>query len=247
MLMLSSNTYTLTPSPTQPDPIKEGEERAGINWDEYLSIKLIREHTKTDNVPAVTDEQLKLYRAAAVEAAEFYTGMLLSKQKMISEIVETHMNTQSYGMLYSDMMRPFKEYITIRLQYPSSDGIIYIYGNGQNPEMTRVTPNTRKVKIHSRYHFLHPDLSNCCDPCSKHSQGLHIMYRAGFSCTDQIPAGVLLGMLQFVTWVVEHPGDEVLSMRNTLSARGGALIGTNNIAMISGALESWRQFDPEAF
>jgi len=73
------------------------------------------------------------------------------------------------------------------------------------------------------------------------------MYRAGFSCAAQVPAGVLLGILQFIAWVVEHPGDEVLSMRNTLSARGGAIIGTNNIALVSGALESWRQFDPEAF
>jgi hypothetical protein len=72
------------------------------------------------------------------------------------------------------------------------------------------------------------------------------MYRSGFSCPEQVPAGVLLGMLQFIAWVVEHPGDEVLSMRNTLSARGGAIIGTNNIALVSGALETWRQFDPEA-
>ena len=139
-----------------------------------------------------------------------------------------------------------KQYIDIRLQYPSSDGIVYLYGNGQNPEILHITPNSRKVKFPNRF-FFSPDMSNCCNPCSVATNGIRIMYKAGFSCAEKVPTGILLGILQFVAWTVEHPGDEVLSMRNTLSARGGALIGTNNIALVSGALESWRQFDPEAF
>jgi len=232
--MISSTAYTLTPTP-QPvvDPLKEGEETA-LDWDSYLSMDIIRQHTKTDDTPAVTDEQLKLYRAAAVEAAEFYSGLTLTKQKVFTEILEI------------SKPRIGRDYVIIKLKFASSDGIIYIYGNGQFPETIRVTPNTRKIKLPGRY-FYTPDLSNCCNPCSKATNGLKIMYRAGFSCAEKVPPGVLLGILQFVTWVVEHPGDEVLAMRNTLSARGGALIGTNNIALVSGALESWRQFDPEAF
>ena len=233
--MLSSTGYTLSPGPPAPEqPLKEGDALGGVNWDEYLSIKLIREHTKTDDVPGVSDEQLRLYRAAAVEAAEFYTGLTLSKQKVFSEVLSVKRPKLGH------------DYVTIRLQYPSTDGIVYIYGNNQNPDMIHVTPNSRKVRLPGRF-FYTPDLSNCCDPCSTATNGLRIMYRAGFSCADQVPAGILLGILQFVAWVVEHPGDEVLSMRNTLSARGGAIIGTNNIALISGALESWRQFDPEGF
>lgn len=72
------------------------------------------------------------------------------------------------------------------------------------------------------------------------------MYRSGFACADQVPAGVLLGILQYIAWIVEHPGDEVLSVRNTLSTRGDAIVGTNNVALVSGALETWRQYDPEA-
>lgn len=232
--MLSSNSYTLTPSPKPAEPLKEGETRDGVNWDEYLSIKMIREHTKTDDVPGVTDDQLRLYRTAAIESAEFYTGLSLGKQKVFSEIIAPPKPRRGH------------EYVIIRLKYPSSDGIVYLYGNGQNPETIHVAPNSRKVKLQNRYLYS-PDLSNCCNPCSQATNGLRIMYRAGFSCADQVPAGVLLGILQFVAWVIEHPGDEVLSMRNTLSARGGAIIGTNNIALVSGALESWRQFDPEAF
>jgi hypothetical protein len=74
-MAISSPAYTLTPTPNVVvDPLREGDER-NINWDEYVSIDLIRRHTKTDDIPAVTDEQLKLYRAAAVEAAEFYSGL----------------------------------------------------------------------------------------------------------------------------------------------------------------------------
>jgi hypothetical protein len=232
--MVTSNAYTLSRGPpSSPEPLKEGDVR-GVNWDEYLNIAMIRQHTKTDDIPAITDDQLRLYRSAAIESAEFYTGLSLSKQKTHSEIIA------------QPKIRPGHEYAIVKLKYPSSDGIIYIYGNGTNPEAVHITPNTRKVKIQGRY-FYTPDMSNCCNPCSQATNGLRIMYRAGFSCADQVPAGVLLGILQFIAWVVEHPGDEVMSMRNTLSARGGAIIGTNNIALISGALESWRQFDPEAY
>ena len=230
--MITSSAYTLTSRPQVAEaPLKVGEVR-GVNWDEYISIDLIRQHTRTDDVPGVTDEQLRLYRAAAVEAAEFYTGMTLSKQKVFSEVISP------------PKIKPGKDYFTVKLQHASSDGIIYIYGNGEYPEAVQITPNTRKVKLQARFIML--DMSNCCDPCAKQN-GLKVMYLAGFSCAEQVPAGVILGILQFVAWVVEHPGDEVLAMRNTLSARGGALIGTNNIALISGALESWRQFDPEGF
>jgi len=229
--MLTNSAYTLTTLPNPVDSLKEGES-TDLNWDEYLDIKLIREHTRTDDVPGVTDAQLRLYRAAAVEAAEFYSGMVLSKQQVFSEIIDL------------PKLRPGKEYFTIKLKRPTSDGILYIYGNGQYPDTVHITPNTRKVRLQNRYYA--PDMSNCCDPCAKATNGLRVMYRAGFSCPERVPPGILLGILQFVAWVVEHPGDEVLAMRNTLSARGGALIGTNNIALISGALESWRQFDPEA-
>jgi len=230
--MITSSAYTLTPAPVFVDSLKEGEESA-LDWDSYLSIELIRQHTKTDDIPAVTDEQLRFYRRAAVEAAEFYSGLSLSKQKVLSEVL--------------DISKPKlgREYVVVRLKYPSSDGIIYIYGNGQNPEKIDITPNTRKVKLPARF-FYSPDMSNCCNPCSTATNGLKIMYRSGFSCAEKVPPGILLGILQFISWVVEHPGDEVMAMRNTLSARGGALIGTNNIALICGALESWRQFDSEA-
>src|SRR5688572_13974020 len=60
--------------------------------EKLIPISLIREHTKTDDVPAVSDDQLRLYRSASVEAAEQYTGLLLSSSKPITEAVECPWN-----------------------------------------------------------------------------------------------------------------------------------------------------------
>jgi hypothetical protein len=92
------------------------------------------------------------------------------------------------------------------------------------------------------------DLSNCCNPCSPMmNDGLVAMYKAGYPSIADVPGGIVLGILQFLAWIVEHPGDELLTMRNRLDARGGAgVYGTNNIAMASGAIETWRIYDNEA-
>ena len=72
------------------------------------------------------------------------------------------------------------------------------------------------------------------------------VYRAGFKDPTAVPAGVVLGILQYIAWVVEHPGDELLTQRNTLQAKSTGVQSSNNVAQISGALETWRQYDPEA-
>ncbi len=208
-----------------------------LDWSERLGIDLIRQHTKTDDVPGVTDPQLELYRAAAIEAAEMYTGLLLSCQKSITEPVDGPRS-----------VRPGKTTYKHRLQYPSADGIIYLYG-GNSPDDNRkfmVKPGSRTIHIPIRTGVL--DLTNCCDPCSSHSinGGMMAVYRAGFKDASAVPAGVVLGCLQFLAWVIEHPGDELLTQRNRLEARSVGVSGSNNIAMVSGALETWRTYDPEA-
>ena len=128
-MAISSTSYTLTPTPSQVETLNEGEE-TGLDWDSYLSIGLIRTHTKTDDVPGVSDELLKLYRAAAVEAAEFYSGLVLSKRKVVTEVIHPHtnmymgmgMNMGGYG--YYDALRPNWQYIDIRSINPPGDGII---------------------------------------------------------------------------------------------------------------------------
>jgi hypothetical protein len=206
-----------------------------FNWSERLSLELIRAHTKTDDIPGVDDIQLQLYRDAAIESAEQYTGHLLACQRTISEPVQGPAAVKPGHYSYSH-----------RLRYPSADGFIYLYGaaHGGDNQLVMTTPGTRKVVIPVRTGFL--DLTNCCDPCAQPhyvNGGMLAQYLAGYPSVEAVPAGIVLGCLHYIAWVVEHPGDELLTMRNRLDSRGGAgVYGSNYIALSSGALEQWKTY-----
>jgi hypothetical protein len=206
-------------------------------WAERLTIDIIRQHTKTDDVPGVSDEMLELYRQAAVEAAEHYTGALLIGQKIVTEPIQGPSQLRFGKLTYKHV-----------LKYPVSDGIVYLYGssNANGNRTMRITPNTRTLRVPIFTGFI--DLSNCCDPCSSHFLNAEMMaaYKAGYSCPADVPMGVVLGMLQFIAWVIEHPGDQLLSLRNREDSSTKGAMGTSNIALASGALETWRQYDDEA-
>lgn len=224
-------------SSDKPPPV-EGVETA-LDWSGRLSIDMIRQHTKTDDIPGVTDDQLLIYRAAAVEAAEAYTSMLLSCQRMVTQSAEG-----------PPMSRYGRTTYKIRLRYPVADGIVYFYGGkfGNDNATIRVPIGTRKLTLPVRYGML--DLSNCCDPCAQRgsgnvNDGMMVMYKAGFKSANEVPNLVVLGCLQYIAWVIEHPGDEILTVRNRRDARSEGAQGTNNIAIASGALESWRLVDDD--
>jgi hypothetical protein len=220
-------------------PISIGDEQA-LDWDARLGIEFIRSHAKIEDVVSVMDAQLLLYRAAAIESCEAYTGLLLSVQRTVSEPIEGPSRTK-FG----------KEYYIHHLKYPVASGYVYLYG-GNHPNDNRtfvVTPGTRKIKIPVVKDLL--DLSNCCNPCSSMmvNGGMLAAYRAGYKSVDAVPTTAVLGMLQFITWCIEHPGDELLTQRNRVETRAGlaGLQGSNNIAMICGAIETWRILDSEAW
>jgi hypothetical protein len=226
--------------PLDRSPIPLGEETA-LDWDARLGIEFIRSHAKIDDVPSVLDEQILLYRSAAIESAEQYTGLMLLRQRTVSEAVEGPAR-----------VRPNATHYTHHLKYPVSDGFVYLYGGTHVSDNTvfRVPPGARRIKVPIRTDMI--DLSNCCNPCSPKwavNGGMLVSYRAGYQSVNDVPATVILGILQFLTWCIEHPGDELLTQRNRVETRAGlaGLQGSNNIAMISGALESWRVIDPEAF
>jgi hypothetical protein len=225
-----------TKDPSEP-PLQVGK-KDPLDWSEQLSIDLIRQHTKTDDVAGVSDEMLGLYRWAAVEAAEMYTGALLTFQKTVTEPIQG-----------PNRPKPGKLTYRHKLQYPVADGLVHLYGsqNVAGNHAIRVPPNTRTIKVPIWTGFI--DLSNCCDPCSSHHLNADMMaaYKAGYRCPADVPVGIVLGMLQYVAWILEHPGDILLTVRNKEDNSTKGLMGSNNIALASGALETWRQYDPEAF
>lgn len=217
-----------------------------FDLDKCLSIALIREHTKTDDVPSVTDNQLRLYRAAAFESAEQYTGALLRGTRPITEYIDEDWSART-------MLRG---YYVKKTEYPVTDGIVYLYGAvGSANQTLRIQPGTRKLRIPIVQ--CSPDLSSACcrpgcAPTKAMNTGMRIMYRAGFELCETgdapatLPNIIILGILKFIAWSVTHPGDVLLTVRLRESSDEGLVRGTNNAAWASGALELWRQWDPDA-
>jgi|EndMetStandDraft_9_1072997.scaffolds.fasta_scaffold10603_2 hypothetical protein len=240
MLRGHNRTFGQVPPPPQPGRPFEPDEVTKFNWSDRLSIDAIRAHTKTDDIPGVTDEQLELYRQASLEAAEMFTGLLLAGQRTVIEPIEG-----------PPAPKPGRMYYLHTLQYPVADGIVYLYGGSSAADNRAFTvkPGSRTIKVPIATGFI--DLSCPCHPCSTGHHlngGMMAAYRAGFNCPADVPAGVVIGCLQYIAWIVEHPGDELMTQRNRKdnSTKIGGVSGSNNIAMVSGALESWRLYDNEA-
>jgi len=232
---LLPNIGTATAVPT----IDAGE----FDLDSVLSVSQIRTHTKTDDVPNVTDDQLRLYRKAAFEGAEHYTGMLFTCNKSHTEDIAQR-GTENSGRIRS------RQTMQHRLQYPVANGIVYLYGSrdGLSNTTLQVTPGSRTIKIPIMYNVI--DDRSCCDPGRSGvlgaNYGMKALYLAGFTSASQIPAGIIVGVLKWIAWQIMHPGDEIMTVRGTTDSSKSGITGTNNVAWASGALELWRQYDSEA-
>ena len=217
-----------------------------------LPLASIRTHTKTDDVEHVTDAQLSILRDAAFEQAEKYTGWMLRGNKRVTEIVTrrgTYRTRRNQGYRHT-------------LKWPTSDGLIYLYGMATPQQILRVNPDDTSVFIPLQFSLMFGE--SCCSPCGSVLNGSYgssfgsdflglgegtvnlggtILYRAGLSDCMNIPSGIIIGVLRWITWCVEHPGDEILTVRNLVNTSASGILGTSNSALASGALELWRTYD----
>lgn len=208
-----------------------------IDLEKILTLALIRTHTKTDDVPHVTDEQLILYRKAAFEVCEQYTGMLFTQRKPVQESVAIRPSKR------------WRESYIHRMRYPTVDGRIYLYGSqqGASDRVLNVNPGATEIRIPVYQGIFDGD--SCCSPCRDGNSvnwGLSILYNAGLDDCENVPAGIIVGVLKFIAWLITNPGDEILTVRNRVSSAQTGIIGTNNGAWASGAIEQWRIFVAEA-
>lgn len=207
-----------------------------VDLEKVLPLAIVRQHTKTDDTPRVTNEMLSLYRSAAFESCEQYTGMVFTASRIVRENVtrEGH-------------RKRFRQHRTITLKYATVDDTVYLYGGGMlRPQAVLVTPGSRHIRIPVIQEAL--DASSCCDPCSRGGEnfGVMVMYRTGILDATHVPAVVLLGCLKYIAWAIENPGDTVQTVKNRQSVGESGIVGTNNGAWASGAIEEWRQILPNA-
>jgi len=208
--------------------------------EELLPLEVVRVHTKTADIPVVTDEQLRLYRKSAFEAAMQYTSLYLGPLQLLTE--------------YLDLPRPriggginVHRHNTIRTKYALARSEAYLYGM-TSPMLLQGKIGSKKIQ--APHHDPNSLLAgmDCCNPCGNggNTNQSRIMYYAGYDSVESVQGGVLVGMLKFIAWNVMNPGDEIMTVRNRRSIAEAGLTGTNNAAWASGALELWRQYNDEA-
>lgn len=208
-----------------------------MDWESILPLELIREHTKTDDVPQVSDTQLRLYRRAALEAAQEYTGLLVTGQKVITE--DASPPDFTYRKAYQGA------WFNHETSHPFAQNFVWYYGlKSMSPQRVPVEIGATVVRLPRQF----DDFGmGCCNPCG--SSGLaRIQYVSGFSCEEDIPAAISLGALKYVAHVIENPGDLITAMTSS-----GGKIGTGlgvgepaNPAWASGAIDIWRVIKKDA-
>lgn len=238
------------------DPTESDLVCAPYDMEKVLPIAAIREFTNTDDVPHFTNYMLDLYRASALEAAQEYTGLLLSGRQTITEIVEIPLqitrNCRNFnrggidryggyggfgGGAYDNVQVPNHAHYT-KYRF-AQDTAIYFGIGGRFRHVVNVEPGTNRVELEV---VQSPFGDSCCDPKSTGGYVSRLMYVAGFADECLIPAPIKLGALKYIAHVIENSGDIVMTTTagSGSSSGGNADVSqSNNPALASGAIDIW--------
>ena len=229
------------------------DDATSIDLELALPLALIRSHTKTDDVPSVTDAQLVLYRQAAFEAAEQYTGLIFSRSGYVTQSMARPLPGLG-GPRMQEMVSPWGAFgrpianarrrsAPVKLLAPAADGVIVITHQGKSQTII-VAPGATSVDVP----WLIETADGCSDPCGAGGPQLNFgvvaRYRIGVCDAAAIPAGIKIGCLKLIAWNIENPGDRLEVVHDSGRSSSTGMIGTNNATWASGAIEQWRQYRP---
>lgn len=195
-----------------------------VDLEKAIPLALIRDHTKTNDLITVTDEQLALYRASGVEAAQSYTGVWLGGKKWVTETT-SRKRGKSGPRAY-------------RLLWPASSGEVFVRYPGSDPVVERTSRGSRKVTLRATL----PPLSwnVCCNPCASDSDDITLYYWTGAEC-GTFPSGIVVGVLKYIAYQISNPGS--IGMTYTSDRAQNTIRSINNNALVaSGALGEWKPF-----
>jgi hypothetical protein len=142
-------------------------------WGSRLSLAAIRNHTRTDDTPGVSDAQLELYRSTAAEGASMYTGYLWTKRN-ISEPVAVPYDKLRFG----------KDSFVHRLKHPPNGETVYLLWR-QASAADPGAPGSRKISLPFAYIAQPHDQLNPFPNRTRAS--LTANYVSGFACADELP------------------------------------------------------------
>lgn len=223
-------------SPMTKPKAKQPPQLSGKVYDleAFLPLATIRQHCKIDDVIRVPDSLLLLYRKAAFGAAEKYTGLLFTEIRVVTQSAENGRDLTAGHR--------WKGSFKLRLDYPTADGILYLYGGKHTLEVGTIVvpPGSTEVQIPINHYAI--DATPCCvtDPCGRGpaNYGRMLMYRAGLASEESLDSNVVLGALKYIAFLVDNPGGD--NPANVNQANVNPQTSANNISWKSGAIEEWR-------
>jgi len=203
--------------------------------EEILPLSLVRAHTKTDDIMSVTDEQLTLLRDAALSAAEAYTGLRLGPAEQVREPVRP---PPSRAMpLYTEQP---STYFLHRTGHTVAGQEVFYYGAGVGrPIRVPATVGARAVRLPM---LPAPLTLGCTD---NGAEG-HLIYRAGFSSPEDVPAAIRLGALKYIAHSIENAGDHVIVYGSSGRDTPANQVSASDPSSASGAISIWRSIMEDA-
>lgn len=166
-----------------------------------LPLAAVRSHCRIDDVETVTDEVLKLYREAAFDTAALYVDIDLDPDPYTVETVPFPNNPKAHT-----------------LRYPAVDGIVTVDMGGGRAFNLVIPPGTQTVVVGPGVPVPGANPLDCaiCDSAPSTipsnylgipEQPISLRYKSSACSGPSVPAGVKIGMLQMISWLVGHPGD----------------------------------------
>jgi hypothetical protein len=222
-----------------------------LSLEQVLPLDLVKVHCKIDDLPGITNSQLELYRQAAFEAAELYTGRMWSTRKKIEQDIKS---PRFRGISQAAIAR-----IQVELDYIPVDGVVNIFGTADNPlfwldgmqlpimrqpmfQTILLPPGVQNFEMANDLMFFSFDAGRDCGMMGNvrpfEQQGARASYVAGPKSAKDVPAGVKLGCLKYIAWSVENPGDAFVPM---VIRQVGVTTVSNDPAYSSGAIDEWRR------
>jgi len=182
-----------------------------------LPLADVRSHCRIDDVEVVSDQVLKLYREAAFDTAALFVDLDLDPDPYTTETIPFPNGPKAHT-----------------LQFPALDGIVTVSMGGTRSFNVVIPPGTRTIVVGPGVPAPGANPLDCgtCDaspsviPSNYYGipeQPISLRYRSNACSGPSVPAGVKIGMLQMISWLVGHPGD---SQDAAAAARSSGAIAT---------------------
>lgn len=192
-----------------------------------LPLDEVLAHARSDDL-ALTDAErntILRYRAAALRAAEIFTGYRMGWIEVVSE------------QLPWPSVSPGARTGTLFLPWRTADTTVSWWSADGTGGVATVRRWARKLVIPVR--DCAPSFDCCGCGAGQDPLSIGVSYRAGFACPEDVPAPLLVACMKYVAHLVGNPGDELYGVGALGDSRQ---LVTSDPLKASGAGHIWFMF-----